>query len=65
MELELVFIDNMVKIEALKGRWLPFNPEVEINDVFKCSICSEYVQLVWKTKKCPYKFCPYCGIEMG
>ena len=57
-------IDAIFLAEPEKGKWIPFSPEMEINDVFKCSVCSEFIQLVWRKRECPYNYCPYCGVRM-
>lgn len=30
-------------------------------DTYKCPICNNYVSMRYKSRRCEYDYCPYCG----
>ena len=49
------------------GHWVDKSPDQALGQMFYCSNCNAkviYPQKKSEAKRCGYKYCPFCGIEM-
>lgn len=46
------------------GRWIPVNPQKDVTDTFKCSVCGGLAFEENYTYLCIYDYCPWCRAEM-
>lgn len=44
------------------GYWQPMSTDYQgYTNEFECSVCEGAVQFNYKTRTCPYDYCPWCG----